>query len=169
MYRRTIIAVPLIAFAAAGAVFAPGSFGQGQAAPTTLTLEMRHREARVTMIDEAPRMTRRLPSESPGDSVVSRGTLRGTNGFHAGARVGVLHAQFVVTGGRSPDTTEQVVSTFVLDHGQLAVQGVVDQEGDSEIVPIVGGTGRYDGARGSVEITGDDKAVQFELRFRQGA
>jgi hypothetical protein len=162
MTRRIAIAVPLTAVAVAGAVLAPGTFGQAGAAPATVTLEMRHKEARVTMIDESPRMTRRRRSESPGDSVVTRGTLRDA----AGARAGVVHGQFVVTGGRSPDTTEQVTATFVLAGGQLAAQGVIDQEGASEVLPIVGGTGRFDGATGTVEISGNDQAVRFVVRPR---
>lgn len=162
MNRKTAIVTPLAAFAAAGAVLAPGTFGQDAPAPGTLTLEMRHKEARVTMVDEKPLMTRRRRSESPGDSVVTRGTLRDASG----ARAGVIHGQFVVTGGRSPDTTEQVLATFVLEDGQLATQGLIDQEGDTETVAVVGGTGRFDGATGTVEVSGDDQAVRFVVRLR---
>ena len=163
MTRRTAIAVPLTAVAVGAAALAPGTFGQAGAVPATLTLDMRHKEARVTMIDERPLMTRKRRSESPGDSVVTRGTLRDATG----ARAGVIHGQFVVTGGRSPDTTEQVTTTFALAGGQLAAQGVIDQEGASDVLPIVGGSGRYDGATGSVEISGNDRAVRFVVRLRQ--
>ncbi len=161
MTRRIAYALPLAAVAA-GAALAPGTFGQSPSAPATLTLEMRHKEARVTMIDERPLMTRKRTTESPGDSVVSRGTLRNT----AGAAVGAIHGKFVVTGGRSADTTEHVSATMVLADGQLALQGVIDQEGASEVVPIVGGSGRFDGAAGTAEITGDDNAVRFVVRLR---
>lgn len=160
MTRRTLVAASLAAAGVAAAAVAPGS--SGQSAPAPLTLDMRHEEAKVTMLDEAPRMTKKRPSESPGDSVVSHGVLRDSTG----ARVGAVHGQFVVTSGRSPDTTEHVLSTFVLAGGQIAAQGVIDQEGDSESVAIVGGTGQYDGATGSIEITGDDKSVRFTLKLR---
>lgn len=160
MNRRTLVAAPLAALAGAAALV-PVTFGQDPA-PGTLTFEMRHKEARVTMIDESPRMTRKRPSESPGDSVVSRGTLRDA----AGAKAGSVHAQFTVTHGRSPNTTEQVVGAMALTGGQITVHGLMDQKGNSETIAITGGTGAYDGARGTVEISGNDKAVKFVVRLR---
>jgi hypothetical protein len=43
---------------------------------------------------------------------------------------------------------------------------VIDQVGVSETLAVIGGTGAYEGASGTVEITGDEKAVRFEIRLK---
>jgi hypothetical protein len=152
------------ALAAGGAVLVPGSFGQDAAAPAALTLKMAQREAKISFVDVPPRMRGRRSSESPGDTVISRGTLRSDSG----ARAGRIHAAFVVTGGRSPRTTEHVTGTVVLADGQITIQGVFANTGsDKDVVAITGGSGRYEGARGSVEITSGRKGVSFAFRFAQ--
>lgn len=160
MTRKYPIAIA--AAVAGGAVLVPASLGQDGASPDTLSLQMRHREAKVTFVDERPRMSKRRPSESPGDTAIARGALRAASG----ARVGRAHSEFVVTGGRSPRTTEQATGTLELPDGQIAIHGVFNNTGsDKDVIAIVGGTGRFNGARGSVEITSGRRAVTFALRF----
>ncbi len=163
MTRKYPIAIAAAALAAGGAVLVPDSSGQDGALPDRLTLQMRHREAKVTMVDAPPRMSRKRPSESPGDTAVARGRLRGADG----SPVGQTHSEFVVTGGRSPRTTEQATGTFVLRDGQIAIHGVFPNTPgtDKDVIPIVGGTGRYNGATGSVEITSGRRAVTFTFHF----
>lgn len=163
MTRRYPIAIAAAALAAGGAVLVPSSSGQGGALPDTLTLQMRHREAKVTFVDELPRMKNRRSSESPGDTAVARGRLRAADG----SPIGQTHSEFVVTGGRSPRTTEQATGTFVLREGQIAIHGVFPNipGTDKDVIPIVGGTGRYNGATGSVEITSGRRAVTFTFHF----
>jgi hypothetical protein len=164
MNRKYPIALSAAALAVGGAVLAPGSSGQAVTAPESLTLQMRHREAKVSFVDVPPRMKGRRSSESPGDTVVSRATLRDASG----ARVGSLHATFVVTGGRSPRTTEQVTGTIVLPDGQITVQGLFANSGDdTDIIPITGGSGRYEAAAGSMKATSGRRQVTFELQFAQ--
>lgn len=162
MTRKYPLAIALVAVAAGGAL-ASGSAGQEQTPPDSLELEYRHREARVAFVDEPPRMTKRRPSESPGDSAISRGTLR--NG--AGEKVGTAHAQFLITGGRGEKTSEQATVTFVLADGQITAQGIFDNAGgsDVDVIAITGGTGRYDGARGNIRVTSGRQAVGFALDF----
>jgi hypothetical protein len=162
MPRKYTIALATAALAAGGATLVPVSSGQGGGLPNALTLEMRHREAKVAFVDEPPRMKTRRSSESPGDTVISRGRLRASSG----APLGRIHSEFVVTGGRSPRTTEQATGTLVLPDGQIAIQGVFANTGDDkDVIAIVGGTGRYNGATGHAEIASGRRAVTFTLRF----
>ncbi len=162
MTRTRVLAASCLAVVGATTIVATGLAGQERMKGTVLDLQMRHAEAKVTIIDEAPKMTKSRPSESPGDSAVGSGTIRDAQG----ARIGTVHNDFVVTTGRTPGTTEQVTSTFVLQKGQIATQGVIDQVGVSETLAVIGGTGAYEGASGTVEITGDEKAVRFEIRLK---
>ena len=162
MSPRYPIAISAVALAATAAVFVPGSAAQG-GAPESLTVQFRHSEARVSLVDIGPRMTRRRPSESPGDLAVGSARLRDA----AGGIVGRMHQSFMVTGGRGEATTEQVNATMLLRDGQITLQGVADNsKPDSPlVVAITGGTGRYDGARGSAHISESRTAVSFELRL----
>ena len=162
MTRKYPIAIAAAALAAGGAVLVPDSSGQDGPLPESFTLQLRHREAKVTFVDERPHMSKRRSSESPGDTAIARGVLRGASG----TRMGRVHSEFVVTGGRSPRTTEQATGTLVLRDGQIAIHGVFANSGsDKDVIAIAGGTGRYHGATGSVEITTGRRTVTFALRF----
>lgn len=159
--RSLTLTAALAAAGIAAAVLAPGSSGQAPA--ETISFELLHREARVTMIDEAPKMRGKRPTESPGDRVVTRAPIRDASG----RRIGRMHSTFLVTGGRSPRTTELMTGTIVLSDGQLDTQGVFDNARDSQVdtMPITGGSGRYAGARGEVVITSGRQEVGFEVRL----
>lgn len=132
------------------------SSSSAQQAEDPITLKMRFREAKFQMVDNPPRMTKSRPSESPGDMVVARGWLRDATGDRAGR----LHSIFTVTGGKSPKTTELATGIFKLKEGQIAIQGVIGTE-STDVLSIVGGTGDYEGAGGSVEVTTGRRAVTF--------
>lgn len=162
MSPKHAIAISATALAAAGAMLVPGTFARSDA-PDTLTLHFRHSEAKVSLVDIGPKMTRRRPSESPGDLAVGTARLRSTSG----RIVGRSHQSFMVTGGRGEATTEQVNATFVLRDGQITLQGVSDNsKPDSPlVVAITGGTGRYNGARGSAHVSESRSAATFKLDF----
>lgn len=150
---------PLAAVAAAAAVVLIGTglnVSSAQQAEDPITLKMRFSEAKFQMIDNPPRMTERRPSESPGDMVVARGWLRDPSGDRAGR----VHSTFTVTGGKSPRTTELATGVFKLKDGQLVMQGVIGSA-STDVLPVVGGSGSYEGANGSVEITTGRRAVTF--------
>ena len=136
------------------------STSSAQQAEDPINLEMRFSEAKFQMIDNPPHMTKKRPSESPGDMVVARGWLRDP----AGDRAGRIHSTFTVTGGKSPKTTELATGIIDLKGGQVAIQGVIGTE-STDVLPIVGGSGDYEGARGSVEITNGRRAVTFALNI----
>ncbi|MCA1701571.1 MAG: hypothetical protein LC790_22845, partial [Actinobacteria bacterium] len=78
------IAVCAAALATAAAVLVPGTSAQSPGAqsdaPDVLTVQFRHREAKVRLVDLPPKMTRRRPSESPGDLAVGSARLRNASG-----------------------------------------------------------------------------------------
>ncbi|MDQ3723297.1 MAG: hypothetical protein M3376_09590 [Actinomycetota bacterium] len=162
MSLRYPIAISAVALAVAAAVLVPGSAAQGQA-PESLTVQFRHSEAKVRLVDIGPKMTRRRPSESPGDLAVGSARLRSASG----GVVGRLHQSFMITGGRGEATTEQVNATLVLRNGQITLQGLSDNsKPDAPLaVAITGGTGAYNGARGTAVVSESRTAVSFELRF----
>ena len=161
------IAIAAAALATAAAVIVPGTSAQTPTAQPRaagpLTVQFRHRDAKVKLVDLPPKMTRRQPSESPGDLAVGSARLRDG----AGAVVGELHQSFMVTGGRREATTELITATIVLRDGQITLQGLADNRKPNAplTAAITGGTGAYDGVRGSAHVRESPAAVAFELRF----
>ena len=167
MSARYPIAISAAVLATAAAVTVPGTSAQTPSAqsqaPAPLAVQFRHREAQVKLVDLPPKMTSRRPSESPGDLAVGHARLRNA----AGAVVGELHQSFMVTGGRGEATTELITATIVLRDGQITLQGLADnRKPDAPLsAAITGGTGRYEGVRGSARVSESPTAVAFELRF----
>lgn len=162
MHRKTTrTGAVAVAAAVAVAVLTGTSAGQS-AEPPALTLTLPHKEQRVTLVDLPPRRSKTNRSESPGDRAIQSGTVRDADG----KRAGFVYSAATVLKGRSPNTTEQYHTNLVLTKGQISAQGVIDQVGASESLAIVGGTGAYAGARGEIEVTGDERAVRFEVRLR---
>ena len=86
------------------------------------------------------------PGFSLGDEVVFSGNLL-RNGEQAG-RVGVV-CTFVST--QNADRVEaQCPATATLPGGQITIQGVIVNRALNWTLPITGGSGRYDRARGQV-------------------
>jgi hypothetical protein len=147
--------------ATATAVAASGSSSN----QTTLDLALDGRHATRTYVDAAPRHTRRAPNDSPGDTVVLHAPLLDSKG----TRVGTVDATFLTTApGTSAkhDGSEQLTATLTLaDRSQLAVQGVVGAFARTTHIAIVGGTGKYAGARGQVTAHFTPRAVRLHLEL----
>ena len=104
------------------------------------------------------------PGFSLGDEVVFSGNLL-RNGQQVG-RVGVV-CTFVST--QNPDRVEaQCPGTATLPGGQIAVQGVIVNRALNWTLPITGGSGRYDRARGQVvsRDVSTPTQPQVELTFQ---
>lgn len=165
--KTAIVVTTIAALALTGTALSTSSAQQSEPSQERLELRMSYREAKVTLVDNPPRMTKRRPSESPGDMAVSRGVLRDASG----ARVGTLHSIFTVTAGRSPRTSELSTGAFTLKGGQITGQGVVlnrPRRGpDRDVLPVTGGSGRYDGVRGTVAATTGKRGVTFVFDLRR--
>ena len=109
-----------------------------------VTIHLTEKDGASNFVDNEPHGGRNQPP-SIGDMFAFTGSLwsRGDK------RAGSLYASCVVTsGGKRP--ISQCTGTFRLAGGQLELQTTIrDGENPSQIA-IVGGTGAYEGARGSV-------------------
>jgi hypothetical protein len=139
--------------AAAGAALAlagvAAGTGSAQEQPTTLELVQRSSETRSGFVDAPPRRR-----EGPGDLFTVAGPVRDASG----RRTGRADASFVQTTARHAQGT----ATFSLPSGTLVATGVVDS-GRSDRLAIVGGTGAYADASGTVSLTYGRRATRFRF------
>ena len=107
----------------------------------------------------------------PGDRVFLTDALYSWHGTHRGARAGSIASTltFMSSFGRRGATVDLTGQLF-LHGGSLRVDGIVQVlPGPNHFVlPIVGGTGSYAGARGSVDLkdigtSGDRSALVVRL------
>jgi hypothetical protein len=160
---KWILATLVVALAATAttAMAASGSSSKR----TTLDLALDGQHAARTYVDAAPRHTRRAPNDSPGDTVVLHAPLLDSKN----TRVGTIDATFLTTEpGTSAkhDGSEQLTGTLTFaDGSELAVQGVVGAFARISHVAIVGGTGKYAGARGQVTARFTPRAVALHIEL----
>jgi hypothetical protein len=124
-----------------------GSSGQGSASTSSGHAD-KQKTIRVTAVftEFDPDIDVGAPGFSLGDEVVFSGDLL-RNGERVG-RVGVV-CTFVST--QNADRVEaQCPATAILPGGQITIQGVIVNRSLDFTLPITGGSGRYDRARGQV-------------------
>ena len=139
-------------FALCAAVSLPmiGGFGQTAAADAALTL-FEH-DTQSTEIDLGD------PGHGPGDQFLFAGDVFDHAG---GTNIGHVAGQCTTLSGDATSGDAFCHGTFVLEGGQLAVQGLdtggVFDAGQPGAVAIVGGTGIYANARGdgTIQISPD--------------
>lgn len=147
----------VIAATLAAAIIGTTSLASGQAVqqPSGRTFKLIERDASSAFGDTGARAhNRRNPRFSGGDLHVFTSTIfNETN-----VRIGRLFAHCVaVRGGRDfTKTLFRCGGTFVLRDGTIAVDAAFAGNQDDEDVPlaVTGGTGAYEGARGSVQVRG---------------
>jgi hypothetical protein len=153
MPRRITLAVASTGAAAlAAAVFAAAP--HAQSAPTVLVLEEAGRTA-IALDDIGPKGMRQNQFSLGDRLVLSRAVMRGDT-------KGTLTATATVsTPGRRPGPKSHaaVTATFHFPDGDLYVDGVTNFSDDSGSGAVVGGTGVYAGARGTLESTGDGDKI----------
>lgn len=141
---RAALACGLVATAGLATAVA-GTEAQQPGPPTgTLELMQRDPETKFHFIDVPPRRGGRRPNA--GDGFVITGPVRDT----AGNRAGRLQAHFVLTKPRREQA--QVSGTFILPDGHIVISGS-ETRANPDHFAIVGGTGRYTGARGTFRVT----------------
>ena len=159
MHRPAVITVAAGA-AIAGVVALVASSGAQQPGPPTGTLEVvsLERETRFSFVDNPPRRRERA-----GDMFVINARLRDT----ADRPVGRLHAFFAETQA-PPRVVAQGSATFILGDDQIVVSGpIVNQGRDdrSDTLAIVGGSGAYMAARGTMVATEGRRTSRYVFDF----
>jgi hypothetical protein len=149
--KRSALAVAVVAgVAATAAIAVPSGSADAPASTNTLTFYEPDAQSTFKIVDNAPKTFGSHPGPksrfSIGDQLALSSALYDKKG---GTRQGRLYAHGTIVKGGTFDTAALSASgTFVFTDGsQIAVQGYLSFSKDSTI-SIVGGTGRFEGARG---------------------
>lgn len=143
--KRTAAAVAGAALAATALAAGSGT-AQEPPAPTELELVATDRDTRSAFVDAPPRRR-----EGPGDMFTIEGRLRG------GA--GRVVATFVQTSG----ARAQGGGTFVLPNGRIMFAGTLSGSSRVNEMAVIGGTGAYANAGGTMTATESRTATSFRI------
>lgn len=128
--------------------------GADPAQPAEFTLTLKNHAQRI--IDNPPRRDQ----PTIGDFAAFNKVLLDSNG----KRVGTVHAHGMITaGGNNP--TETIEGMMILAGGRLAVQEAFRFNDRIHTIAITGGTGKYDGASGTI-TSGLPGQGENDLLFR---
>ena len=150
MKRRTLLlAAVLVAASAVGIAAAATSYASSSDGRTIRLVE---RGGSSTTVDNAPRGNPRTQLLSAGDF------WAGTMNLYAdsGERAGSLHVVCTATvSGQESHTRFQCQGTVRLADGTLALAALIERHPDKDVdhISVVGGTGAYEGARGTMTST----------------
>ncbi|MGZ4393045.1 MAG: hypothetical protein ACXVRK_13155 [Gaiellaceae bacterium] len=163
MKHRTLVTVGALAVLAAAALLAlPAGASSG---PTTMHLL-------DISVSDTPAFDAGHGAPRPGDRVFLNDALYAWDGAHRGARVGHVDSelQFRSTFGRKGASADITGEIYLLG-GSVAVDGIgfIPSEGPASFsLPVIGGTGKYIGARGELDTrdlaSGGSKAA-FDLHL----
>src|SRR4051812_23862224 len=155
MTRLSLLAAALMSALAATVVLA-ASGGAQTPGGHTLTFLDDTSHATQGFVDSAPKSPVRNPQSrrfrlSTGDTLYVRSPILDRAG---GTRIGTAYSQFTVVSGTSfANAVFRGHGAFKLRDGQVAVDGVLRPANATNTVAVLGGTGAYEGARGSLTFT----------------
>jgi hypothetical protein len=159
--KRLALIIVTVACAAiiSGAALVGGSGAQPTGPPTgTLELVSPDRESHFAFVDNPPRK-----HEGAGDQFVINSRLRDTSNHP----VGRVHASFADTQSQ-PHVVAQGSATFRLGNGQIVISGPIVDRGRhdrSDTFAVVGGSGDYTAARGTMVTAETRKSTRFVFTF----
>jgi hypothetical protein len=131
--------------AAAAAVMLCVAGAAGAAKDTGITMHLVEKDIGGNFVDNKPYAKPGSRSASIGDMFVFSSALLTRGMKHAGMLYGSCIA---ATAGTNP--TLECTGTFSLAGGELALQTITREPDKVTHIAIVGGTGAYEGARGSI-------------------
>jgi hypothetical protein len=145
---RVVLALTATA-AAAGTALVLASVGSGQgSAARTIRLYEAPKGSTFGFVDNAPKTSRKDPHASIGDILAFSNQIFDESRTH---RLGVSSAQCIATRpGRIASATYICSGTFALENVSIAVAGLQRGEPTTQELAVTGGTGAYDGARGTI-------------------
>jgi nucleotide-binding universal stress UspA family protein len=157
---RALACLALVGAAAAlGAACGPDDAGAGEAEGTQrLAYVIEPSDQTVTLVDNPGKRVAHS-KETPGDMAVQEAILRDAEG----QRAGEIYATFTTVGKPG---IEAVSATLDLSDGDLIAQGMIGNGAEDEL-GVVGGTGVYSGARGSLRVTQDEDVVRLEVELER--
>jgi len=150
MKRRTLLlAAAVVAASAAGIAAAATSYASSSDGRTIHLVE---REGSSTIVDNAPTSNPRTRLLSAGDFWAGTMKLYADSGERAGSLQVVCTA---TVSGQESHTRFQCQGTVRLADGTLALAALIERHPDKDIdhISVVGGTGAYEGARGTMTST----------------
>jgi hypothetical protein len=134
-----------VAAAAFAAVMLCVAGAAGAAKSSGITMHLVEKDAGGNFVDNKPYAKPGTQTASIGDLFVFNSTLL----TRANKQAGMLYGSCIAaTAGKSP--TFECTGTFTLAGGELSLQTVTREPDKVTHIAIVGGTGAYEGARGSI-------------------
>ena len=128
-------------------VLAAGGSGQVSGARTIKLFEA-PKGSTFGFVDNAPKTSRKDPHASIGDILAFSNPIFDGSRKH---RLGVSSAQCIATrAGRVASAIYTCSGTFALNDGTIAVAALQRGEPTTQQLAVTGGTGAYDGARGTI-------------------
>jgi hypothetical protein len=155
MRRLSVLAAAVAAAVAATVVLAANGGAQPPGARTLTFLDDTN-HATQGFVDNAPKSPVRNPQSrrfrlSIGDTLYVRSPILDRAG---GTRIGTAYSQFTVASGNSfANAVFRGHGAFKLRGGQIAADGILRPANATNTVAVLGGTGAYAGARGSLTFT----------------
>ena len=146
MIRTTVITITGLL---AAAVFLAGTATSSSHQSWTLVFDAK--QTATNFVDNAPK------GESPGDAISFTDTLR-----QHGTVVGFAEASGTLI-DQKRDANE-LQGTLNLPSGQIMIGGISLGNAATQTFAIVGGTGRYEGARGTASIRTGKQGATIVLR-----
>ena len=132
----------------------------------TLTLFQNTAAESNTLVDNAPKSPAKSPDNShfrlsPGDALIARTPVLDHRG---GRRIGTLYANVVVVAGSQfENATLQGQLILKLGHDNIVLAGLAGAANSP--FAVIGGTGAYEGARGSATETELNNGARLTLRL----
>jgi hypothetical protein len=157
--KRSGVVAVVVGAVVAAAVVVPNGNAQSPPAPgaTTLTFYEPNSAETFSILDNAPKSPVKNPESkkyrfSVGDQVTFSNALFDKAG---GTRLGTLYVTATVVKGKTFDNVSLLArGAYVLNNGdQISLLGVFSFATPNVRLPIVGGTGAYNGARGTLAST----------------
>jgi Dirigent-like protein len=161
MTRRLAAATTALAAAATAATLgttgAPSPAGAQQTSPPTFALASPFGSGHSARLETGRR------GFSPGDEFFTTGAklLDPTSGRRVGATDGM---EIVV--GRAGQGTVALTGTLRLTDGRIHMQGLIRHSDTPQQLPVVGGTGAYEGASGTVTVREDMRRKRNIMEVR---
>jgi len=144
MKRWPVLLAAGVAASASALVLAVGGSAQG---PSPKTFQLVERPVQLTEIHNPPRRV------AQGDAAVYRAKLTAS-----GETIGSEHSHCVVTKA-DKHPVALCTDSFFLRDGRITAVGGVNLDRSEQLLPVVGGTGAYEGAQGTVLFEIGKRAV----------